>query len=119
MAKSKDPASGLPLAADMLTKPLLFVYSELIVASPQDTLLMIGPFCTASTSAPATGTPEFVVTLTNSPEASPNTMQVWPLVIVDVAVRQLKIVLVDVTELLAGLLRKRKAPGVQFSIDDE
>jgi len=57
--------------------------------------------------------------LTNSPEASPNTMQVWPLVIVDVAVRQLKIVLVDVTELLAGLLRKRKAPGVQFSIDDE
>ncbi|TLY00074.1 MAG: hypothetical protein E6K95_08815 [Thaumarchaeota archaeon] len=103
----------------MLTKPLLFVYSELIVASPQDTLLMIGPFCTASTSAPATGTPESVVTLTNSPEASPNTMQVWPPVIVDVAVRQLKIVLVDVIELLAGLLRKRKAPGVQFSIDDE
>jgi len=46
-------------------------------------------------------------------------MQTWPLVIVDVAVRQLKIVLVDAIELLAGLLRKRKPPGVQFSIVDE
>src|SRR5947208_16243618 len=105
MTKSKDPASGLPLAADMLTKPLLFVYSELIVASPQDTLLMIGPFCTASTSAPATGTSESDVTLTNSPEASRNRMQVWPLVIVDVSVRQLEIVLIPVIQMLAGPLR--------------